>query len=81
MLHNFLITRKDRNYCPPGFQDSEDEQGNFTLGVCRSLVNDTEICDIKGDKSTKPSTVEAREICDALKEYFLQMVLFHFSGS
>ena len=70
-LHNFLITKKDKNYMPPGFIDSEDCDGNVTPGSWRNLSNNsTEICDLRGDQSGRPSSTEARELRDTLKEFF-----------
>lgn len=31
-LHNFLLTRRDKNYAPPGCIDTEDDFGNVTPG-------------------------------------------------
>ena len=36
-LHNFLVTRKDQFYSPPGFLDTEDDAGNVTPGKWRGL--------------------------------------------
>lgn len=70
-LHNFLSTRKDKIYTPPGFIDSEDVHGNVTPGSWRCLVdNATEICDLRGDQTMRPSSTQAREVRDNLKEFF-----------
>ena len=56
---------------PPGFMDSEDVNGNVTPGSWRNLVENTiVICDARGDHSDRPSSIQAREVRDTMKEYF-----------
>ena len=33
MLHNFLRSTKSSVYCPPGFTDMEDSNGNVVIGT------------------------------------------------
>lgn len=68
-LHNFLVTRKDQVYSPPGFLDTEDESGNVIPGKWRDYV-DGDVCTLRPDPSTRPSTARARDVRDHLKEYF-----------
>lgn len=71
ILHNFLMTRKDKNYCPPGFMDSEDGLGGFRPGGWRNLIdNPCGVCDMRPAPSGRPSTLKAREVRENLKEYF-----------
>jgi hypothetical protein len=70
VLHNFLLTKKDKIYYPPGMIDSEDEHGNLVFGSWRALTNTQDIFDLRGGASRHPSTLYAREIRDNLKEYF-----------
>lgn len=71
VLHNFLMTRKDRIYSPPGFLDSEDDLGSVTPGRWRNLVeNASAICDMRPAPSGRSSTLQAREVREILKEYF-----------
>ena len=70
-LHNFLLTKKDTHYAPTGFMDTEDEDGQVVLGAWRDEVNiDTN--NGNSHPSTRPSTVQARVICDDLKDYFFE---------
>lgn len=68
-LHNFLVTRNDKFYSPPGFIDTEDESGNVIPGKWRDYVDD-DVCTLRPDPSTRPSTARARDVRDNLKEYF-----------
>ncbi|XP_028408828.1 protein ANTAGONIST OF LIKE HETEROCHROMATIN PROTEIN 1-like [Dendronephthya gigantea] len=69
-LHNFLITKKDAHYAPIGFMDREDENGQVLLGAWRDEVNATN--DGNGHPSDRPSTSQARQIRDDLKDYFFE---------
>lgn len=56
---------------PLGFIDSEDGDENVMPGCWRNLLdNSLEIFDTTGDRSGRPSTIEAREVRDTLKQYF-----------
>ena len=68
-LHNFLVTRKDQFYSPPGFLDTEDDTGNVIPGKWRDNI-DGDVCTLRPDPSTRPSTARARDVRDNLKEYF-----------
>ena len=68
-LHNFLVTRKDQFYSPPGFLDTEDDTGNVITGKWRDNI-DGDVCTLRPDPSTRPSTARARDVCDNLKECF-----------
>ena len=68
--HNFLFTRKD-NYLSPGCMDNEDQFGNATPGYWRSQIGG-EVCDLRSDQSATPSTTQAREVHDNLKDYSFQ---------
>jgi hypothetical protein len=70
-LHNFLMTKKDNNYIPSGYMDSEDEVGNMKPGNWRDEV-DGNVCNMRNNPSVRPSTVQAREIRDDLKDYFFE---------
>ena len=37
-LHNYLRQTRTASYCPNGFVDSEDREGNITLGEWRSSI-------------------------------------------
>ena len=69
-LHNFLLTKKDQNYSPPGMMDSEDEQAHLVPGFWRRLTDTQDLCHFRGDAGSRASTLYAREIRDNLKEYF-----------
>lgn len=69
-LHNFLLTKKDQNYSPPGMMDSEDEQAHLVPGFWRGLTDTQDLCNLRGDAGSRASTLYAREIRDNLKEYF-----------
>ena len=66
-LHNFLVTRKDQYYSPPGFLDTEYNACNVIPGKWRDNI-DGDVCTLRSDPSTRRST--AREVRDNLKEYF-----------
>ena len=67
-LHNFLLSKKDTNYAQ--HVDKEDELGNVTP---ESWRNATEVvCNIRNDPGARPSTTQAREIRDDIKDYFLE---------
>ena len=68
-LHNFLVTRKDQFYSPPGFLNTEDDAGNMTPGKWRDYI-DGDVCTLRPDLSTRPSTARARDVHDNLKEYY-----------
>lgn len=71
VLHNFLMMKKDGVYNPPGFIDTEDEIGNVRQGVWRNLVEDSSsLGHLRRDQSTRPSTLQAREVRNLLKDYF-----------
>ena len=40
-LHNFLMIKKDRNYAPAGYLDSEDEHGHLVLNLLDCHTNHT----------------------------------------
>ena len=68
-LHNFLSMRKDKVYSPSGFTDSDDGLGNITLGSWRNL-NNSPLNDLERNHCHRPSTLQARQVRDILKEYF-----------
>ena len=70
VLHNYLMTKKDKNYSPPGFMDTEDSNANVVQGSWRNSIDNQQICTLRADPSLRPSTSNAREIRDNLKEYF-----------
>lgn len=71
VLHNFLMTKKGRIYCPPGFQDSENEVATVTPGGWRDLIdNCTAVTDMIPAPNGRSSTQQAREVRELLKEYF-----------
>jgi len=71
ILNNFLLTRRDKNYAPPGCRDTEDDFGNVTPGNWRHEI-DVDVCDLRSDSTTRPSTAQAREVKDDLKDYFFE---------
>lgn len=69
-LHNFLISSNNKIYVPPGFMDTQDSDGNVTTGSWINLVNDPgNVCDLRGYRGGRPSSILAREVRDTLKEY------------
>ena len=71
VLHNFLMTKQGRIYCPPGFLDSENEVGTVTPGGWRDLIdNTTAVTDSRPAPGGRPSSQQAREVRELLKEYF-----------
>ena len=68
-LHNFLISKNDTNYAPAGYLDAEDENGNLLLGAWRMEV-DSATNDLGNHPSSRPSTVQARDVRDDMKDYF-----------
>ena len=69
-LHNFLLTKKDQNYSPPGMMDSEDEHAHLLPGFWRGFTGTQDLCDLREDADIRTSTLYAREIRDNLKKYF-----------
>lgn len=76
-LHNFLLTRKDQFYSPSGFLDTEDDPGNVIPGKWRDNIYG-DVCTLRPDPSTRPSTARARDVHDNLKEYFFGEGAVHF---
>jgi len=56
-LHNYLL-KKTSSYCPPGFADSFDEEGNVVEGKWRQVVANMETALTPVPKQTqgRPST-------------------------
>ena len=69
-LHNYLITKKDKAYVTSGFMDSENSNGNVVPGLWRNLIDNQEICTLTSNQSERPSSLNARDIRNTLKEYF-----------
>ena len=69
-LHNFLLSKKDKNYLQHDSMDQEDELGNVTPGRWRNAIED--VCNIRNDPGMRPSTAHAREIRDDIKDYFFE---------
>ena len=69
-LHNFLLSKKDKNYLQHDSMDQEDELGNVTPGRWRNAVED--VCNIRNDPGMRSSTAHAREIRDDIKDYFFE---------
>ena len=70
-LHNFLLSKKDTNYAQHGSMDKEDELGNVTPGSWRNAIEEV-VCNIRNDPGARPSTTQAREIRDDIKDYFFE---------
>ena len=70
-LHNFLISKNDTNYAPAGYFDDEDENGDLLLDAWRMEV-DSATNDLCSHPSSRPSTVQARDVRDDMKDYFFQ---------
>ena len=69
-LQNFLLSKKDKNYLQPDSMDQEDEFGNLTPGRWRNTVED--VCSMRNNPGVRPSTTQAREIRDDVKDYFFE---------
>lgn len=71
VLHNFLMSKKDEVYNPPGFMDTEDNQGNVRPGTWRNLLDcSNATANTRLAPDGRPSTIQAREVREILKEYF-----------
>jgi hypothetical protein len=70
-LHNFLMIKKDRNYAPAEYLDSEDEHGHLVLGAWRTEI-DSAAHNLSCHPSNRSSTVQARDIRDDVKENFFE---------
>ena len=69
-LHNFLLSKKDKNYLQHDSIDQEDEFGNLMPGRWQNTVED--VCSMRNDPGVKPLTTQDREICDDVKDYFFE---------
>ena len=72
-LHNYLLQTTNASYCPVGFIDCEDGDGNILPREWRSIVNDgntqgclTPIINLRG----RLIAGEQLAICTSLTEYF-----------
>ena len=81
VLHNFLRTRKDQCYSPVGTIDTENEDGNVVPGLWRTFMDNDVVCDMQADHTTRPSTIQAREIRNDLKDYFFEEGAIPFQWS
>lgn len=68
-LHNFLQHRNQVAYCPPGYADNEDDQGNLIPGQWR-MENSPLLADLPQLGSNMHSR-NAAMIRDNLKSYFV----------
>ena len=68
--HNFLMEKRDPNYAPAGYLDSEDEHGQLLLGAWRRIESATN--NLAGHPSDRPSTLKARDVRDDMKDYFFE---------
>ena len=52
-LHNFLRCRESTVYCPPGFVDGEDGEGNVVLGSWRNDESSTSLTSVSMTSSNR----------------------------
>ena len=64
------LSKKDKNYLQHDSMDQEDELGNVTPGRWRNAIE--EVCNIRNDPGMRPSTTNAREIRDDIKDHFFE---------
>ena len=69
MLHNFLRTTESLVYCPPGFTDMEDSDGNVVIGTWREDSSSQGLEDIRGAGSNYHS-LNAAKIRDTFSNYY-----------
>ena len=69
MLHNFLRTCESSVYCPPGFTDAEDNDGNVIGGTWRQDPSPQGLQGIHSTGSNNHSLNAAR-VRDTFKDYF-----------
>ncbi len=76
-LHNFLmlngisLPRHERQYCPPGFIDSEDKDANVIPGGWRSEVEmDTGHHPVQNGKGANAVKKSAKEVRESFKSFF-----------
>jgi hypothetical protein len=67
LLHNFLMNAKSDVYCPAGFADTYDEEGNLINGEWREHVFDSN--NLGRQQFGRPST-EATEMREHLSTFF-----------
>jgi len=70
-LHNF-VKKQDISYCPPGFVDSYDTEGNVTEGQWRTEGN--AFVQVPVGKPVNAHTKTAGEVRDAFADYFVSPV-------
>jgi len=70
-LHNYLLKESRNDYCPPGFDDSYDEQGNLVEGNWRKIIPPTSLMNssISAQIGGRPPK-NAVEIREHMKDYF-----------
>ena len=69
MLHNFLRTTESSVYCPPGFTDIEDSDGNVVEGTWREDSASQALENVRNAGSNFHSLNAAR-IRDTFRDYF-----------
>jgi hypothetical protein len=71
ILHNFLLQEFKDEYCPQGFADTYDENGNLQEGSWRKQIPENSLfeADLSNQNNGRVSEV-AKSIREHLKMYF-----------